>query len=388
MKTLFQSMQRAVRFMFPRRNLFFATAAVLAVCAAGLTGLTTAAQGVVVQSLPNIVLVHGAWADGSSWSAVIPRLQKAGYKVTAVQLPLTALADDAARVRTVLAAQSGPTILVGHSFGGAVITKLGPDAPNVAGLVYVAAFAPAEGESMKDLISSGPQPASAAAIRPDTQGFISLDPAGFVQFFAPDVDPAQAQVLAAVQKPIAASEFLSEEKFGPPTWKTVPSWYLVTEDDQMIPPPAQQFMAQRMGATVSSIKSSHVPMLSHPDVVANLIQTAAQAVSGGGAPTIQEATPEPRPQVSVGPDSLTFAPTGKTVRGAFLAYWDAHGGLPIFGYPISNEMTEQSATDGKPYTVQYFERAVFELHPENQPPYDVLLTRLGSLRYDTLYGGK
>ncbi len=388
MKKLINTLQRTTRWLFPRRNLFFAVAVVLAVGAAVLTRSTTAAQGVIVQSLPNVVLVHGAWADGSSWNAVIARLQKEGYHVTAVQIPLTTLADDVARVRTVLAAQSGPTILVGHSFGGAVISKLGSDAPHVAGLVYVAAFAPAEGESMKDLISSGPQPASAAAIRPDAQGFISLDPAGFVQFFAPDVDPTQARVLAAVQKPIAASEFLSEEKFGLPTWKTVPSWYLVTEDDQMIPPPAQQFMAQRMGATVSSIKSSHVPMLSHPDVVANLIQTAAQAVSGGGAPTIQEATPEPRPQVIVGPDSLTFAPTGKTVRGAFRTYWDAHGGLPIFGYPISDELTEQSATDGKPYTVQYFERAVFELHPENQAPYDVLLTRLGSLRYDNLYGSK
>ncbi len=387
MKRLFNRLQQVARFLFPRRHLFFAAAAVLTVCAVALASMTAAAQGVVVKSLPNVVLVHGAWADGSSWSAVIARLQKEGYKVTAVQLPLTALADDVARVRTVLAAQSGPTILVGHSFGGAVITKLGTDAPNVVGLVYVAAFAPAEGESMKDLISSGPQPASAAAIRPDAQGFISLDPEGFVQYFAPDVDPVQARILAAVQKPIAASEFLSEEKFGPPTWKTVPAWYLVTENDQMIPPPAQQFMAQRMGATVSSVASSHVPMLSHPEVVANLIMTAAQAVSGGGAPTIQT-TPEPRPQVIAGPDSLTFAPTGKKVRGTFLAYWNAHGGLPIFGYPISDEMREPGATDGKPYTVQYFERAVFELHPENQSPYDVLLTRLGSLRYDSLYGGK
>lgn len=138
---------------------------------------------------------------------------------------------------------------------------------------------------MKDLLSSGPPQPSAAAFRPDPQGFLWLDPAGFVQYFAPDVDPAQARVLAAVQKPIAAGEILSEEKFGAPPWKSVPAWYLVTTNDQMIPPPAQQFMAQRMGATVSTVASSHVPMLSHPDVVANLIQTAAQKVSGGASPS-------------------------------------------------------------------------------------------------------
>ena len=227
----------------------------------------------------NIVLVHGAWADGSSWSSVIMRLQQAGYTVTAVQLSLNTLDDDVARTRQVLAEQNGPTILVAHSYGGAVITQLGTDAPNVVGLVYVAAFAPDQGESMKSLISSGPQPASAAAIRPDKKGYLWLDPAGFVKYFAPDVDPIQAWVMASVQKPIAASLFLGEQPFGVPAWKGLPSWYLVTEDDQMIVPDAQRFFAARMKAQISSVASSHVPMVSHPDVVSDLIVKAAQSVS-------------------------------------------------------------------------------------------------------------
>jgi len=229
-------------------------------------------------ALPNIVLVHGAWGDGSSWSGVIQRLQKAGYHTTAVQLPMSSLANDVARVRQVLAAQSGPTILVAHSFGGAVITQLGKDAPHVVGLVYESAFAPDKGETMKGLTSGDPQPAGASAFRPDKAGFLWLDRDGFVKFFAPDVDPVQARVMAAVQQPIAASEFLGEEPFGEPAWRSLPSWYLVTENDQMLPPAAQRFMAQRMKATVSSVAGSHASMVSHPDVVANLVMKVAQAV--------------------------------------------------------------------------------------------------------------
>ena len=229
-------------------------------------------------ALPNIVLVHGAWADGSSWSGVIQRLQNAGYHTTAVQLPMSSLANDVARVRQVLAAQNGPTILVAHSFGGAVITELGKDAPNVVGLLYESAFAPDRGETMKGLINGGPQPAGAAAFRPDKAGYFWLDPDGFVKFFAPDVDPVRARVMAAVQQPISASEFLGEEPFGEPAWRSHPSWYLITENDQMVPPAAQRFMAQRMKATVSSVAGSHASMVSHPDVVANLIMKVAQAV--------------------------------------------------------------------------------------------------------------
>ena len=201
----------------------------------------------------NIVLVHGVWVDGSSWSGVIERLQKEGYTVTAVQLDLTSLSGDVTRVRQVLSAQTGPTILVAHSFGGAVITGLGKDTPNVVGLVYVSAFAPDQGETMKALITGGPQPAVGAAFRPDAYGLIWLDRDGFVQYFAPDVDHTQARVLSAVQKPIAASEFFGEEPFGEPAWKALPSWYLLTEQDQMVPPDAQRFFAKRMGATISSV---------------------------------------------------------------------------------------------------------------------------------------
>ncbi len=231
--------------------------------------------------LPSIVLVHGAWADGSAWDGVIQRLQSAGYHTAAVQLPMTSLAADVARVRLVLALQSGPTILVAHSFAGAVITQLGKDVPNVAGLVYESAFAPDKGETMKGLINGGPQPAGAAAFRPDKAGFIWLDSDGFVKFFAPDVNPVQARVMAAVQQPIAASEFLGEEPFGDPAWRSHPSWYLVTDNDQMVPPAAQRLFAQRMKATISSVAGSHASMVSHPDVVANFIMQAAQAVRAG-----------------------------------------------------------------------------------------------------------
>jgi pimeloyl-ACP methyl ester carboxylesterase len=261
--------------------------AIMIAAALALAALVTAGPGLAQSAspgsgtLPNVVLVHGAWADGSSWSGVIERLQTDGYHVTAVQLPLTGVDADAAVVREVLAAQSGPTILVGHSYGGAVITALGTDAPNVVGLVYVAAFAPDEGETLKALTSAGTPPAGVAAIRPDAQGNLWLDPDGFVEYFAPDLDPMEARMLAAVQHPIAASAFQSDQPFGPPTWKTVPSWYLVATDDQMIPPDAERFFAQRMGATTSEIASSHVAMLSHPDVVAQLIETAA---AGAGKP--------------------------------------------------------------------------------------------------------
>jgi pimeloyl-ACP methyl ester carboxylesterase len=226
----------------------------------------------------NVVLVHGAWTDGSSWTGVTQRLQKEGQFVTATQHSLASLNADVATVRGVLANQNGPTILVAHSFGGAIVTKLGADAPNVAGLVFVAAFAPDQGESMKGLIESGPQPASAAALRLDKQGFFWLDRDGFIKYFAPDVNPAWAQALSAAQKPIAASEFFDTELFGPPAWKMLPAWYLVTENDQMIPPDAQRLMAKRMGATISSVTSSHVAMISHPDVVTALIVKAAEAV--------------------------------------------------------------------------------------------------------------
>ncbi len=281
MKQLLNTLKVASMRLLSGRVVLRTTAAALLV-GISVVGLTASAQDTSVKAeLANIVLVHGAWADGSSWSGVIQRLQKTGYKVTAVQLPLTSLDEDVDTVRSVLETQDGPTILVGHSYGGAVITKLGPDAPNVVGLVYIAAFAPDEGESMKDLTSAGPQPASASALRPDKRGFLWLDPAGFLQYFAPDVDPVVANVLAAAQKPIAAASLVGDEKFGTPAWKSLKSWYMVSTDDQMIPPDAERLMAKRMGATVEEIASSHVPMVSHPDEVADMIMRAAQTVTAG-----------------------------------------------------------------------------------------------------------
>ena len=226
---------------------------------------------------PNVVLVHGAWADGSSWSGVIERLQADGYHVTAPQFPLTSLADDVARLRQVLDLQDGPTIVAGHSYGGQVITALGADAPNVAGLVYIAAFGLDQGESLGALLSQGPVTPALAHLLTDKRGFGWLSADDFVEHFAGDVDPARARVMYAVQQPIAMSIF--EEAMGVPAWKTLPSWYLVAADDEALPPDAERLFATRMGATTVEIPSSHVAMVSHPGEVAELIETAAKAVS-------------------------------------------------------------------------------------------------------------
>jgi pimeloyl-ACP methyl ester carboxylesterase len=226
---------------------------------------------------PNVVLVHGAWADGSSWSGVIERLQADGYHVTAPQFPLTSLADDVARLRQVLDLQDGPTIVAGHSYGGQVITALGIDAPNVAGLVYIAAFGLDQGESLGALLSQGPVTPALAHLFTDNLGFGWLSEDDFVHHFAGDVDPVKAKVMYAVQQPIAMSVF--EEPMGDPAWKTLPSWYLVATDDQALPPDAERLFATRMGATTVEIPSSHVAMVSHPAEVAQLIETAAKAVT-------------------------------------------------------------------------------------------------------------
>ncbi len=223
----------------------------------------------------NVVLVHGAWADASTWSKVIPMLDKKGYEVTAVQIPLTSLEDDIAVTRNALAAQKGKTILVGHSYGGAVITGAGSDAPNVTALVYIAAFGLDEGESLEILSKQGTPPAGAAQIHPDDHGFLWIDRAGFAQAFAADVDPVEAHVMAVTQKPLSIKSFVG--KSGPPAWKHVPSWYLVAANDQMIPPQAEEFMAKRMGATTRKIASSHAAMVSHPQDVFDMICSAAQA---------------------------------------------------------------------------------------------------------------
>ncbi len=222
----------------------------------------------------SIVLVHGAWADGSSWSKVIPILQEKGYNVTAVQIPLTSLADDAEVTRHVLAIQNGSTILVGHSYGGAVITEAGANASNVVGLVYISAFAPDEGEALGELNGRMPAAPGQSNFRPDAFGFIWIDPKSFPESFAQDVDPSAARVMASVQKPISASIF--SEKATQAAWKSLPSWYLLSENDKIINPDLERFMAQRIGAKkIIALQSSHASLVSHPAEVAQLIMDAA-----------------------------------------------------------------------------------------------------------------
>ena len=225
---------------------------------------------------PNVVLVHGAWADGSCWSAVIESLQADGFTVTAPQFPETSLADDVARLRQVLARQSGPTIVCGHSYGGQIVTALGEDAPNVVGLVYIAAFGLDEGESLGALLGAGPPTPSLAHLIVE-DGFGRLPEDDFVEHFASGVDPAKAHVLCAVQQPISLSTF--EDVMGVPAWKRHPSWFLVATGDQAIPPDAERQFAARMGATTVEIDAGHLAMVSHPDEVVKLIGEAVTAVA-------------------------------------------------------------------------------------------------------------
>src|SRR6266478_5198137 len=228
---------------------------------------------------PNIVLVHGAWADGSSWSGVVERLQAEGFQVRAPQFPLTSLADDVARLRQVLEFQDGPTIVVGHSFGGQIMTALGSNAPNVVGLVYIAAFGLDEGESLGALLSQGPVTPALAHLFTDSRGFGWLSEDDFVDHFAGDVEPTRARVLYAVQQALASSAFT--DVMGVPAWKSLPSWYLVAANDEAIPPDAERQFAARMGATMVEIPSSHVAMVSHPQAVTDLIEMAADRVGKG-----------------------------------------------------------------------------------------------------------
>jgi pimeloyl-ACP methyl ester carboxylesterase len=225
---------------------------------------------------PNIVLVHGAWADGSCWGDVIERLQAAGYTVTAPQFPESSLAADVARLRQVLDRQDGPVIVAGHSYGGQIMTALGTDARNVAGLVYIAAFGLDEGESIGGLLAQGGPTPALAHLEIDSQGFAWLPEDDFVKHFAAGVDPGRARVMHAVQQALAASTL--QDEMGVPAWKSRPCWYLVARDDQAIPPEAERQFAKRMDATTVEVPAGHLAMVSHPDEVARLIETAAKSV--------------------------------------------------------------------------------------------------------------
>ena len=225
---------------------------------------------------PNIVLVHGAWADGSCWTDVIQRLQADGFHVIAPQFPLTSLADDVARLRQVLRFQSGPSIAVGHSYGGQIMTALGTDAPNLVGLVYVAAFGLDEGESLGALLGQGPPSPALANLFVDDQGFAWLPEDDFVHHFAADVEPTKARTMHAVQQALAMTTF--NDVMEVPAWKSLPTWYLISKDDEAIPPDAERQFASRMGASTLEVPASHLAMVSHPADVADLIERAAEAV--------------------------------------------------------------------------------------------------------------
>ncbi|MGV9415454.1 alpha/beta fold hydrolase [Nocardia sp. NPDC003693] len=230
---------------------------------------------------PGILLVHGAFADGSSWGGVAEQLQAKGFRVTTAAVPLRGLTYDSAYVRSLLDAMPGKTLLVGHSYGGAVITNAAAGAPNAAGLVYVAAFAPDKGESLGELDGRFGGPATRITV-PHTVG---ADPVPelrvaddkFGEYFAQDVEPVRAAVLAAGQRPISVAAFT--ETTAEPAWRTVPSWYLVATDDRMIPPAGQREMAARAGATVTEHAGSHAIAVSHPDAVVRVIDEAAAVVA-------------------------------------------------------------------------------------------------------------
>jgi len=230
--------------------------------------------------MKNVVLVHGGFVDGAGWESVYKTLKKNGYNVSIVQNPTISLEDDVAVTKRILAAQDGPTMLVGHSYGGAVITEAG-NHPKVAGLVYITAFAPDKGESVATLIKDPPPGAPVPPIQAPQDGYLFLDKAKFPASFAADVGAEKAAFMADSQVPwgvAALSGAISE-----PAWKTKTSWYLVVTEDKMIPPAAQRSMSKRAGSTVVEVKGSHAIYVSQPGAVAALIEQAARGVKAAGA---------------------------------------------------------------------------------------------------------
>jgi pimeloyl-ACP methyl ester carboxylesterase len=223
-----------------------------------------------------IILVHGGWADGSSWGKVITTLKNAGHRVIAVQLPLHNSADDIATVKRAIELAGGPVLLVGHSYGGFVITNAGSNNPNVTGLVYVAAFAPDEGEALGTFVT--PDKLPPGILIADSAGLTYLNPDMFHDAFAQDVNTTEADIMAIAQKPFNQSIFT--EPSGPPAWKQLKTWYQVSDSDHMIPPDTQRMFAQRMNATTITIDASHSSYVSHPDEIAQLILNATQGSNG------------------------------------------------------------------------------------------------------------
>ncbi len=247
-----------------------ASAALASSLAASLLG----AGAVHAEPVKNVVLVHGGFVDGSGWQGVYDILRADGYNVTIVQNPTTSLADDVAVTRRAIAAQDGPVVLVGHSYGGVVVSEAGND-PKVEGVVFIAAFAPDAGESVSSLIANPPAGAPVPPILPPQDGFLFLDRTKFAASFAADVSPEAAAFMADSQVPWGVEALAGA--VTTPAWRVKPSWYLVAADDRMIPPPAQRAMAGRAGSTVVETPGSHAVYVSRPETVAALIEQAAEA---------------------------------------------------------------------------------------------------------------
>jgi pimeloyl-ACP methyl ester carboxylesterase len=241
-----------------------------------ISGSVLAQEDTQVNAKPTIVLVHGLWADGSSWSPVIERLQAQGYTVIATQFSHVSLEEDVARLHQVLANVTGPVILAGHSYGGQIITAGATDQPNVVGLVYIGALALDEGESIGALLEGLPPAPALEHLIVDELGGAWLAHEDFIEHFALGIDPVQANVMYAVQQPSPVALF--GDVMTVPAWKSLPTWFLIPSNDQVILPDGQRLFAGRMGATTVEIESGHVAMISHPDEVANLIMTAATEV--------------------------------------------------------------------------------------------------------------
>jgi pimeloyl-ACP methyl ester carboxylesterase len=250
------------------RNVVATCAALLAII---VPAATATAQTQSTTGVKTVLLVHGAWADGSSWSKVIPLLEARGLHVVAVQIPLTSFADDVAATQRALALEDGPVLLVGHSYAGAVITEAGSD-PKVAGLVYVSAVAPDMGESAFGLITSVPTPID-SELRPDNSGFLKVTPKGIAEDFAQDLSPKEIEVLIATQTPVSVAAMKAE--VTNPAWKSKPSWYIIAANDRAISPELEAAQAKKIDATTTTVSSSHVIMLAQPSKVAAVIFDAA-----------------------------------------------------------------------------------------------------------------